>query len=347
MSCVSKEVSAKIVNMSLLGALLVVSIHCGYSTADSGVCKLVHQVFSGGYSRIAVPFFFLVSGYFLAAHIDVKSWWRRETFKRFKSLIVPFFAWALLYEVLFIPLSVIADYRAGRPFGTNICFLNGNILQVFGLQWDQWPAAIPLWFLRSLFLFVIVSPLLVRVLRRIPILWLVSLYLVSLLMIYAPDPDKGGYSGFFNHVFSISGLFYFSAGMLIRIRNIHYRSRISAIVSMIVGVVLLTVNGFFAYNPISVDIPLIALAIPCLMYATWYWMPSSDLPVALRGISFPIYLAHSLFLGYWGIFAKNLLVSETITKLVAWPMAFIGSIVLSIIIRKTSPSIARVLFGGR
>ena len=173
---VSQEVSSKIANMSLLGALLVISIHCGYSESESGICWLVHQMFSGGYSRIAVPFFFLVSGYFLATHINECGWWKKETLKRVRSLLIPFFTWAFLYHVLFIPLSIYADYRAGRPFGYNISFLNGNALCVFGLEWDKWPASVPLWYLRALFLFVLASPFVVLMLRKAAKAWFLILF---------------------------------------------------------------------------------------------------------------------------------------------------------------------------
>lgn len=344
---VSQEVSSKIANMSLLGALLVISIHCGYSKSESGICWLVHQMFSGGYSRIAVPFFFLVSGYFLATHINEGGWWKSETLKRVRSLLIPFFTWAFLYQVLFIPLSIYADYRAGRPFGYNISFLNDNALCVFGLEWDKWPTSVPLWFLRSLFLFVLVSPIVAWAVRKCPKCWVLGLFVCSFLMGYAPDPELGGWSGFCQHVFSINGLMYFSLGMCLRVKDIHLDSRRIAIGAGVVGVMLLVVKGILVYCGVQKYIPLAIIAIPCLMFFTWHFMPTRAMPTWLKGTSFPIYLSHSLFLGYWGIFAKNIGFGESITKLIAWPMAFIGCIILANVLRKSMPRVVSFVFGGR
>lgn len=344
---VSKEVSAKIVNMSLLGALLVISIHCGLSADDAGLCWLTYEVFPGGYSRIAVPFFFLVSGYFLAAHINEFGWWQRETLKRVKSVMLPFLMWALIYQVLFIPLSIYADVRAGRPFGTNISFLNGDALRVFGLVWDQWPVSVPLWFLRSLFLFVIVSPMIVWLLRKMSKLLILVLFSCAIALQYAPDPELGGWSGFCQHVFSISGLMYFSFGMYARMEDIHYGSRRVAIAAAIIGIGLLALNSVIPMIMPQLKISISTFAIPCLMYATWHFMPATSIPKWLKGVSFPIYLAHSVFLGYWGIFSKNVGIDESVAKLIAWPLSFVGCIILANLIRKMAPRAFALLFGGR
>lgn len=344
---VSKEFSTKVVNMSLLCALLVISIHCGYSKSESGICWLVHQMFSGGYSRIGVPFFFVVSGYFLAAHVSEDSWWKRETFKRVKTLLVPFFSWAILYQVLFIPLSLYADYRAGRPFGANVSFLNGNALCVFGLQWDMWPASVPLWYLRALFMFVLVSPVIVFALKKAAKTWIVLLFVSSQLLKYSPDPNLGGWSGFCQHVFNIGGLMYFSIGIYARMKEIHFNSRGAATVGAVMGLILLIAQGVLCYNSVSIKLPLLDFAIPCLMFATWHFMPSTPIPKWLKGTSFPIYIMHSLLLGYWGILAKNVGIEESTAKLVSWPMAFVGCVILANVLRNLAPGCFRFLFGGR
>ena len=304
-------------------------------------------MFSGGYSRIAVPFFFLVSGYFLATHINECGWWKKETLKRVRSLLIPFFTWAFLYQVLFIPLSIYADYRAGRPFGYNISFLNGNALCVFGLEWDKWPASVPLWYLRALFLFVLASPFVVLMLRKAAKAWFLILFICTVLLNYAPDPDLGSWSGFFNHVFKVSGFMYFSLGMYLRMSGIRFDSRRIALALAMMGLVLLVAQGMLKFYAVPIDLPFLDFAIPCLMFATWHFMPIRELPTWLKGTSFPIYLTHSLFLGYWGIFAKNIGLGESITKLIAWPMAFVGCIILANVLRKAMPRVASFVFGGR
>ncbi len=347
MSQITKEFSNKVVNMSLLCALLVVSIHCGYSKSEDGVCWWIHQIFSGGYSTIAVPFFFIISGYFLGGHIDENGWWKNETIKRVRTILLPFVSWALLYQILFIPLSIYADIRAGRPFGTNIALINGHALSVFGLELDKWPCSIPLWYLRALFMFVLVSTGIVWILRRIPRTWIILLFTVSLALAFAPDPKEGGCSGFLQHSFSIGGLMYFSVGLWMRMRDFHYNSKKTAIIAAIIGLMLLLIKILLSYKGISLKPGLNSFAIPCFIYATWYFMPTCSLPEILKGVSFPIYLMHSLFLGYWGIFVKNIGLNDSAGKVIAWPLSFIGSIILAKVIHRFSKRLSGILFGGR
>lgn len=80
------EVSNKIKNLSFLCSLAVVAIHCGWDE-DS----LMKSFFCEGVARIAVPFFFVVSGYFLARHIGEDGWYKQELRKRVASLLIPYF----------------------------------------------------------------------------------------------------------------------------------------------------------------------------------------------------------------------------------------------------------------
>ena len=46
-----------------------------------------------GLGKIAVPFFFLASGYFLAGHLDEDGWYGRKVKKRVFSLVIPLLLW--------------------------------------------------------------------------------------------------------------------------------------------------------------------------------------------------------------------------------------------------------------
>ena len=79
MSNVSAEVSHKIKNMSIICALFVVMIHIGWYKDSICLTWFINELVAQGIARIAVPFFFVVSGFFLAAHFDEDGWWVRET----------------------------------------------------------------------------------------------------------------------------------------------------------------------------------------------------------------------------------------------------------------------------
>lgn len=344
---ITQESSNKIVNMSLLCALLVISIHLGYSEVESGVIWWIASIFSDGYSRIAVPFFFVVSGYFLAGHCDEEGWWCKETLKRCRTVLLPFVAWAFLYEVVFIPLSIIADLKAGRPFGTNVSFMDSGFVSVFGIDAFSWPTSVPLWFLRALFLFVLLSGVIRWGLSRWPRVWILSLAVAAIALGFAPDPGMGGWSGLVQRCFSVSGLLYFSLGMHIRLKDVCLNSRSLAIWSAAIGLFLLCSQIVLRYCHIHFAVSLIFFAIPFMMYATWYFMPSRKLPNWLCGVSFPIYLMHMLVIGYWGIFSKNIAFPEVVSKIFIWPMAFVGCIAIANLLRRWTPRVFGVLFGGR
>ena len=72
----SALVSAKFANMSLLSAVLVVIIHVFKRNQEFGtVVWWMRQFLGEGVCRIAVPFFFLAAGYFLAKHFNDVGWW--------------------------------------------------------------------------------------------------------------------------------------------------------------------------------------------------------------------------------------------------------------------------------
>ena len=154
---ISETASQKIKNMSLVCALLVVTIHLGWKEHDPlSLGWFLYNGIAQGLARIAVPFFFIVSGFFLAQHFDEQGWWKRENEKRIKSLLVPFLIWSIVSLVAGVTLGIIADLIAHRPFGTNICYFNAdNRLRILGVDLTEFPLHVPLWYVRCLIFFVL------------------------------------------------------------------------------------------------------------------------------------------------------------------------------------------------
>ena len=89
----------KVSNASFFAALMVVAIHTSGRepwTIENGTALWwLEAIGHCGVFGIAVPFFFICSGYFLARHMEECGWWRRECIKRARTLLAPYVFWCL------------------------------------------------------------------------------------------------------------------------------------------------------------------------------------------------------------------------------------------------------------
>lgn len=145
MKDITEELSQKLRNAALLCSFLVVIIHC---VSHFGVSYApIRMAVYDGICRVAVPFFFFASGFFLCGHIGEKGWYKREILKRFKTLVVPFVAFSLLYRFFHFSADV-------------------SWLTVFGLNTTTWPYLVPLWYIRGLIVLMVLSPIITRFTHR-------------------------------------------------------------------------------------------------------------------------------------------------------------------------------------
>ncbi len=93
----------------LIAAFLIVAIHTG---PFSGVNETAEQCFTYGACRIAVPFFLMVSGYFVLSGFDCEDG-RERIFRMIKKLSVLY----LVMTVVYLPIA----------------FYSGNLPQAFGI----------------------------------------------------------------------------------------------------------------------------------------------------------------------------------------------------------------------
>ncbi|MFA6112628.1 MAG: acyltransferase [Sphingomonas sp.] len=150
--------------------VLIVYLHaCGVTAnfadgarglADARVVEDV-QVFTGSISRIAVPLFFLMSGFlfFRGVHFSLATY-RAKLQARARSLLLPFLFWNLALLAL---VAVAQSVPALAPLfnGQNLAVRSMSPFQmvdaVFGFT--RYPIAYQFWFIRDLMILVIASPL--------------------------------------------------------------------------------------------------------------------------------------------------------------------------------------------
>lgn len=333
--------------MSVICMALVVSIHLAWSNEDGGVVWFVRQLTESGVSRIAVPFFFIVSGYFLSAHFGEQGWWYREIKKRWRTLVVPFCFWICVSFVVILPLTVTADIIAKRPFGTNVCVTGGRWVTMFGLNILSPPGCNgALWFIRNLFFLVLTSGLIKFFLDRFCWLWIGGLCVawITYLSLFGE-----GYSGvgFFYYGYSIAGLLFFSVGMHIGRRGFRTLSFSTAATLLVVVLLAFIGKGCLARRHAVLASTLGAMCVPILLYSTYSIVPDRRWPDFLTNSTFPVFLMHIVFIKYSDICLKWAHVGLPCRLVGAMMVAFFGPVLVACIMRKKWPRLACVAFGGR
>lgn len=168
MYTVDRPLSLKLSRLSFVAAVMVVLQHA-YAPYWSGTLE---KVLCFGVVIWDVPYFFVVAGILLFKDYDgwSMSWYRCKVFGRIRTLLVPYVCWTI-YGIV---LGAIAVWIGLRP----------NTFHFNDISWWFSATGISeasmyaghLWFIRRLFLFVLISPLIAWCAKRIG-WWLMPLFL--------------------------------------------------------------------------------------------------------------------------------------------------------------------------
>lgn len=118
-------------------------------------CVVAHHVptpSDSGLLGVGVPWFFFASGFWMGFRFldgDGVGAWKRECARRVRTLLLPYFIWNLMW----FPILFAANWVGWRYCGAERV-VDGSvdsIVRCLGLSVWQWPALVPTWFLRSLF----------------------------------------------------------------------------------------------------------------------------------------------------------------------------------------------------
>ena len=111
---------------------------------------------------MAVPTLFMISGYLLFVGYDM-SRYPRKMIRRIKRLAVPYIIWNMLFGVCYVLLARVIPSMSSRVASLGVDSFSGALANIFSLS--DLPIDGPLWYLRLVFLFALVSPVLWLVMR--------------------------------------------------------------------------------------------------------------------------------------------------------------------------------------
>lgn len=346
MSRIDTVTSQKMTNASLFAMAMVVAIHTAGRSIESidkgSILWWIESLGHYGAFRLAVPFFFVCSGYFLAGHMEESGWWKRECVKRIKSLLVPYVFWSICYALLPLAVFFFANLIHGRiAFWEQACGLRFWI-NALGLNPFAWPRLTPLWYVRCLIVLVVASPLLHRFINNMRLWALFLIWAFSFAVgIYGLHSQCKIYL-MLAKCFNISGMFYFGCGIFWRLNHVCLPLQLHDL-ALTTGVIMLIGEVLSNFWGVKCIVPGL---IPMLLYGVWSHIPEMALPKWLTSATFPIFLMHMPLWKVIGFFRP--MPVETVGHwLFKWAIGFLGSMAIALLMRKLFPSTAKMLFGGR
>jgi len=349
------ELSNKIANIGFVCSILVVFIHAKTSV-DCGSLSWWLVRFVRTIADAAIPMFFFISGFLLVGHCEEnKKWWIMAVGRRIKSLLVPYFCFTLLY-ILILGLR---DLCLASRFG-----LNPVITPT--LQWATMALGLhpchsvllgPMWYIRCLFIFVLISPLFVFVIKKHNKLG----YVFAVLAFYASyvtdsasvNPDVnliGGFAGFWGFCFRLYGFGWFLLGMTIRLGGSYCLciKRCTFAFCAIVGVALVVSQQL---APASLQRLAPFVVTPLMIFSLCGLVPGISWPQILTRNSFAIYCLHFIYLYVFQCGYKMLRIEQYLEGVLGWVCVAVVTSFICIMtaefIRKRKPLLARFVLGGR
>ena len=161
-----KYISNKIKNMSLIMTFFVVILHSNNLEDKSilDVNTLIQNIIGQGIVRIAVPMFFVISGYlFFYKFKPSRDAFISKYKKRFKSLFIPYFLWCTGWLVILYLVELTAF---GRAMFSDRIIADYNALELFKNTYI-YPLPYQFWYIRALMINVLISPIIYYVIDKL------------------------------------------------------------------------------------------------------------------------------------------------------------------------------------
>ena len=184
-------ISSTITRLRFPLTLLVVMIHTNLAASFyargveyhiiSDTAKFIVQLFSNTLGQLAVPIFFVISGYLFAAKVNSCNDWLLELKKRTRTILLPYIVWNTLglLMVLVTKLPVLSNFFPNvieDPLTLGVA-LKGYWANSYGIDVEKAtlvaPWDMPLWYIRDLVVMFILTLVILWLHDRFGLLWIV------------------------------------------------------------------------------------------------------------------------------------------------------------------------------
>lgn len=170
----NKYLSEKLKAISFILMVMVVILH-SYNLevkldskivlVDAGLNSFIQNFICKGITTIAVPLFFIISGYLFFLNIKNGSLieFIAKYKKRIKTLVLPYLIWSI-YGLLFV--FILQTIPISRPFFYNALIFDYSFSQLLTTIFIH-PIPYQLWFIRDLIILIFLTPLWYKLLTNI------------------------------------------------------------------------------------------------------------------------------------------------------------------------------------
>ncbi|QND46692.1 acyltransferase (plasmid) [Rhizobium lusitanum] len=180
------NVSSRINLMRIVLISGIIFVHIPFDTdsspfnGDYGLFDWLRVFLRDSLFRVGVPCLSAISGYLLFRHGTAKLDYGKTIRRKAKTVLLPFLLWN---SAFFLLVLILQSFGVGDGFLPDLSNASPRTLSTLLFAIEGTPINLPLYFLRDLFVCILLSPLLALLISRFPLSTLVGLLLLAALPI--------------------------------------------------------------------------------------------------------------------------------------------------------------------